>query len=120
MAFFKINGISVKTPMTVTWGLSDISSEDSGRTRDGAMHKDVVTQKRTLKVRWGDMDWSEAVIISRFCKRAGVQVTLTFPDIMEGTIISKSFYTGDIEAPYRMWTNQAQRVQYINCDFIEI
>lgn len=44
----KVNGTDIKTPQTITWGLQDVSSEESGRDLAGTMHKDVVAQKRKL------------------------------------------------------------------------
>lgn len=120
MAFFKINGISVKTPMTCTWSLSDLSSEDVGRSLDGVMHKDIVAQKRTLKVKWGSMSWSEAALIVNYCKNKGVQVQLTYPDVMSGGMITKDFYTGDCTVPYHFWFDGSQKVESVSCDFIEI
>jgi len=121
MDFFKINGVAVKTPKTVTWTLSDVSTDDSGRTRqDASMHKDVVAQKRTLRDKGGDMTREEAIVITRYCKNKGVQIPLTYPDIMEGSIITKNFYTGDCEASYRIWTDDQKKVEYVNCDFIEM
>lgn len=119
MAFFKINGISVKTPMTCAWSLADLSSEDSGRTLDGLMHKDVVAQKRTLKVKWGSMSWVEAALITQYCKKKGVKVQVTYPDVMEGQMITKDFYTGDCSAPYYFWLPVDQRIESVSCDFIE-
>ena len=46
---FKINGIEMSSPTGCTWQLSDLSSDESGRsTRDGSMSKDIIAQKRTL------------------------------------------------------------------------
>lgn len=121
MGFFKINGLEVKTPMSCTWGLQDLSSEDSGRTRNnGEMHKDIVAQKRALKVKWGAMSWEEASQIVQMCKNKGVVVSLTYPDIMAGGIITKEFYTGNCTAPYKIWTNERKIVENVMCDFIEI
>lgn len=48
---FKINGIEMSSPTGCTWQLSDLSSDESGRsTRDGSMSKDIIAQKRTLKL----------------------------------------------------------------------
>lgn len=121
MAFFKINGIAVKPPTACTWGLQDLSSEDSGRTRNnGEMHKDIVAQKRALKVKWGAMSWEEASQIVQMCKNKGVTVLLTYSDIMAGGIITKNFYTGDCTVPYKFWTDERKTVENIMCDFIEI
>ena len=52
MPSFVINDIAVKTLQDCTWSLQDLSSEDSGRTLDGIMHKDIVAQKRKLVCKW--------------------------------------------------------------------
>lgn len=120
MAFISINGIVIKTPATCTWSISDESSPDSGRTLDGVMHKDIVAQKRKLSVKWGPCDWAEAMKITRYCKNKGVQVAVTYPDIMAGGMLTKPFYTGDCTVPFHEWHGQTTRVSNILCNFIEI
>ncbi len=118
MPFFQINGVAVKTPQGCTWSLQDLSSDDSGRTLDGLMHKDIVAQKRKLVCKWATMTWAECSIIADFMKNRGVKVVLTYPDIMTGTYISKDFYTGDMTVPYFDWTREL--IESASCDFIEI
>ena len=118
MPFFKINGTTVKTPQGCTWSLQDLSSDDSGRTLDGLMHKDIVAQKRKLTCKWPAMKWSECSIIANFMKNKGVKVVLTYPDIMTGTYISKNFYTGDMTVPFFDWSREL--VESAECHFIEI
>ena len=58
---FKINGIEMSSPTGCTWQLSDLSSDESGRsTRDGSMSKDIIAQKRTLSFTWTMLSWVEA------------------------------------------------------------
>ena len=118
MPFFKINGIAVKTPQGCTWSLQDLSSDDSGRTLDGIMHKDIVAQKRKLVCKWAAMTWQECSVIANFMKNKGVEVSLTYPDIMAGNYITKVFYTGDMSVPYFDWSREL--VESASCDFIEI
>jgi hypothetical protein len=120
MFFFKINGIATKTPSSCEWSVEDVSSEESGRTLSGKMEKDIVAQKRTLKVKWSAMSWKEASQIVNLCKNQGVKVSVTYPDIMAGGMITKDFYTGSCSAPYLFWTNDQQMVGGISCNFIEI
>ena len=120
MAFFAISGIALKTPQSCTWGLQDISSEDSGRTNDGLMHNNVVAQKRKLSVKWGPCTWAEATKITGFCKNKGSQLSVTYPDLLTGSMITKQFYTGDCTADYHEWHGQTALVKGISCDFIEI
>ncbi len=118
MSFFKINGTTVKTPQGCTWSLQDLSSDDSGRTLDGIMHKDIVAQKRKLVCKWAAMTWKECSVIANFMKNKGVEVSLTYPDIMAGNYITKVFYTGDMSVPYFDWSREL--VESASCDFIEI
>lgn len=121
MAFIALNGDVIKTPASCTWGLSDESSEESGRsTQDGLMHKDVVAQKRTLKIKWGRCSWMDAMKIARYCKAKGVQIMVTYPDIMAGGMLTKAFYTGDLTVPYDVWYGQVTKVESVSCDFIEM
>ena len=120
MSLFKVNGIDIPSPVSCTWGFSDLSSDESGRsTRTGAMQKDIIAQKRTLDFTWGILSLDEAAIVAKLCKNSGAAVLLTYPDILENKIIIGQFYTGDL-------TNGSYIVLddiYINglsCSFIEM
>lgn len=120
MSMFKINGVAISSPTSCTWGLSDLSSDESGRsTRDGSMQKDIIAQKRTLNFTWDILSWSEASKLANFCKNKGAAVMLTYPDIMAGTYLTKRFYTGDMSAEYGLW-GKNQYVKNITCSFIEM
>ena len=41
------------TPSEFTYGLQDVSASDSGRTQDGLMHKNRITQKVKLNLGFG-------------------------------------------------------------------
>jgi hypothetical protein len=118
--FWAFDGVPVKAPQSATWGLQDISSEDSGRTNDGMMHNNVVAQKRKLTAKWGPCTWAEAKKITQFCKNKGSQLSVTYPDIMTGTMATKQFYTGDCTVEYHEWHENVAIVSGISCDFIEI
>ena len=118
--FWAFDGVPVKAPQSATWGLQDISSEDSGRTNDGMMHNNVVAQKRKLTAKWGPCTWAEAHIITAKCKTKGHQIALTYPDNEAGGMMTKQFYTGDCTAEYHEWHGNVARVKGISCDFIEI
>lgn len=118
---FKINGIEMSSPTGCTWQLSDLSSDESGRsTRDGSMSKDIIAQKRTLSFTWTMLSWAEASKLANFCKNRGAVVMLTYPDIMAGGYMTGRFYTGDMSADYSLWIDETQRVTNISCSFIEM
>lgn len=121
MAFIALNGDEIKTPASCTWSLADESSSESGRsTQDGKMHKDVIAQKRILKIKWGRCTWEEAMRIANYCKNKGTEIEVTYPDIMEGGMVTKTFYTGDITVPYDVWYGDTTKVSSVSCDFIEV
>lgn len=98
--------------------MQDLSSDDSGRTLDVVMHKDIVSQKRKLVCKWSAMSWEECSVIAKFMKNKGAEVQLTYPDIMEFAYITKTFYTGDMTVPYFDWSREL--VESASCDFIEV
>lgn len=117
---FKINGIVIASPTSVSWSMADLSSSESGRsTRNGKMTKDVIAQKRTLSFVWTNLSWEEAVKIANFCKKSGVVISLTYPDIAEGKNITRQFYTGDLKGDYGVCGKKIIAKSLSN-DFIEM
>ena len=118
---FKINGVVINSPTACSWQLSDLSSDESGRsTRNGDMSKDIIARKRTVTFTWSQLIWAEASKLANFCKNKGAVVMLTYPDIMAGAYITKRFYTGDMSADYSLWNGKNQYVTNISCSFIEM
>lgn len=118
---FAVNGVQITSPTGCTWQLSDLSSEESGRsTRDGSMSKDIIAQKRTLSFTWDFLSWAEASKLANFCKNKGAVVMLTYPDVMTGTYTTGRFYTGDMSAEYRIPSVNDITVTNITCSFIEM
>lgn len=117
---FKINGTVITSPVSMSWSFADLSSSESGRsTRTGAMTKDIISQKRTLGFSWSNLSFEEAVSITKYCKKSGVAVSLTYPDIAEGKVITRQFYTGDLKSNYCTAGNSLI-VKSLSCDFIEM
>ena len=121
MDMFQINGVEIASPTSCSWQLSDLSSDESGRsTRDGSMTKDIIAQKRSLTFTWNYLTWTEASKLANFCKNKGVVLYLTYPDIMAGTYTRGRFYTGDMIANYGLWDYKNRYVTNISCSFIEM
>lgn len=57
---FKINGVAIPTPSEYTFDVEDLSSQNTGRTLDGTMHKDVVAVKDTYTCTWKKLSWQDA------------------------------------------------------------
>lgn len=60
---FQINGINIPTPTGYEVGIEDLSSEATGRTLDGTMHKDVVAVKDYYNCTWSHLSWEDIATI---------------------------------------------------------
>lgn len=56
---FKIDNTVIPTPTEYGFDIEDLSSEKSGRTLDGVMHKDVVAVKDYYTCVWKHLSWTE-------------------------------------------------------------
>lgn len=115
----KINGTTIKTPSSFTWGFYDQSSEESGRsTNDGKMHKDIISSKRTLNCVWNNPTRAETAAILQ-AVTASVYMNVTYPDALSGTDETRECYVGDRSAPMKTWTVGKQIYSSLSFDFIE-
>lgn len=101
---FQWEGTNVPFPTTITWTNHDISTENSGRSKSGKMHKKNVAVKRELSCEWkmAPDSVSSSVLASINGRAFG---DLKYPDAQTGTDIIKSFYTGDPEAELKFMQN---------------
>lgn len=97
--------------------IQDISSPDAGRTLDGVMHKDVVVSKRTIDLTFNGKRPDEVSSILKLFEP--VYVDISFHDPREGKVITKTFYTGDINAEPKIWTVNNKIYSSISFSVIE-
>ena len=117
MAMITVGNTALPDPSAFTWGKADISAADSGRTEDTIMHKNRVGTKRQLHLEWQNKDpATTAAILQAFEPE---YVSITYPDALTGTNLTKTFYTGDQSAPVRYWWVGHKRYQSISFDVIE-
>lgn len=91
---FKIDGTTIPTPTEYTFDIEDLSSEETGRTLDGKMHKDVVAVKDYYTCTWKKLSWVDAANLLNLVD-GKTKVTLTFFDPrVPNTLLSKKFYVG--------------------------
>lgn len=76
---FKINGVTIPTPTEYTFEIDDLSSDQSGRTLDGVMHKDVVAVKDVYTCIWKRLSWQEASQLLALVN-GKTRLTLTYYD----------------------------------------
>lgn len=85
-------------PSSWTWSYYDLSSDDSGRSLDGTMHKDLAGgSKRKNECVWSYKDVSVAKSIMTAAKGA-IFIYMKYLDPFDGVTKTITVYTGDITA----------------------
>jgi len=100
---FKVNGVDCPTPSKFGWSLQDISSPDSGRTLDGLMWKNRVTQKEKIELAWNAPDNAKAAQVLQMFQPEYFELTYRSP--LTNSIVTKTFYVGDRTASTYWWLN---------------
>lgn len=91
---FKIDGVTIPTPTEYGFSAEDLSSEKTGRTLDGVMHKDVVAVKDTYTCTWKKVSWEDAaVLLKAIDGKTKVNFTHADPRV-PNTFITGKFYVG--------------------------
>lgn len=112
-----VDGVAMPTPSAFTWGKSDISGADSGRTEDTLMHKNRVGEKRKLHLEWQNTDpTTTSRILQAFQPE---YISVRYPDALSGNYETRTFYVGDMSAPVRYWWFNHKRYQTVSFDVIE-
>ncbi len=94
---FEIEGISVPIPDNYSQVISDLSSETSGRTLDGKMHKDVIAVKSSVPWEWKDVEWAVAATIANAVD-GKESISCQYMDIRNPyTMSTMTIYVGDRE-----------------------
>lgn len=117
---FQIDGVTVPTPSSYEFGVEDVSSEETGRTLDGIMHKDVVAVKDYYTCTWKSLGWNEAAELLRLVDGKEI-VTVTyadplFPDMMK----VGEFYVGKRTGKANNLRNMNNTWKDITFQFIRI
>ncbi len=122
MAMLEINGVAVKDPSSLLWGITDVSSEESGRnTNNGKANKDVIAQKRKLDLSWSNptKDEVSAILTAVNYTTVGAFFSVKYPDAMTGTNQTKTFYVGDRSAPMKTWTINNKTYSSLSFNIVE-
>lgn len=117
---FQIDGTTVPIPTSYDFDIEDLSSEATGRTLDGVMHKDVVAIKDYYTCKWSKVSWSDAALILNLVdgKR---QVTVSYVDPrVPDTVLSNTFYVGKRSGKVNNLNNPGNTWSEITLQFIRI
>lgn len=117
MAMITVDGVEMPCPSTYTWGLSDVSAAESGRTEDTTMHKNRKGQKRTISLGWNAIGWQKtSQILQAFNPE---YVSVRYPDMLSGQYETRTFYVGDRSAPVKYWWVGNKLIESVSFDIIE-
>ena len=86
-----IGGVSIPTPSTYSISIQDLSKAE--RNANGSMIIERIATKRKLEMSWNYLSSSD--LSSLLSKVAPVFFTVTYPDSVDGTTRSGTFYCGD-------------------------
>lgn len=89
-----IDGVVVATPSTYSYDIEDLSSEETGRTLDGVMHKDVVAVKDYYTCEWKHLSWEQAAAILNLVDGKESVTAMLIDPRRPGQFISGQFYVG--------------------------
>lgn len=113
----EVDGVAVKCPSDLTWGLQDVSKSDAGRTNNALMHKNRIAQKRMISLSWKGLTPQECHRIVLAFNPEYIQVR--YWDALDGDMVTRTFYVGDRTAQLATWTKDKKVYRDISFDIIE-
>lgn len=117
MAMLLVNGNEVPCPSEFEWSLQDVSMPDSGRDETGLMYKGLIAKKVKIRLAWWAKTPAETATILGLFQDEYFDVT--YPDALENTNVTKTFYRGDQSAPVYWWEENHRRYSKVSFDIIE-
>lgn len=116
MAILKINGVVVADPSEFSVEIMDIDDETTRNAR-GDLIRNRIATKRKLNCQWPALKMSQISTLLKAVK--SVFFTVEYPDPMEGTRITKTFYVGDRQMPIYSVINGVVQWEGLSMNFIE-
>ena len=117
MAILKINGVVIPDPSEFSVDIMDIDDNTTTRNTKGDLIRNRIAVKRKLKCQWPPCGNTEMSIILKAVK--DVFFTVEYPDPMEGTRLTKTFYVGDRQMPVYSVINGEVLWEGLSMNFIE-
>lgn len=118
MAIIKFDGVTLRDPSSMQWSLQRVSSPDAGRTLDGVMHVEQVTQKRKLELSWNYISSADASTIIQAANPEYIEVY--YFDFLDGEYETRTFYTGDQSIPVYTFQDDYKIVSSVSFNIIEV
>ena len=114
----KINGTFIPDPSSLQWGLQDVSDPNAGRSLDGKMHPNKITQKRKLELVWNGVDFATTSEILQAVQPETFSVT--YLDALTNTTQTRTFYVGDRTAPVNSYAVGYRWYTTVSFNLIEV
>lgn len=122
MAMLEVGGEAVRLdPATMKLSLQRVSASDAGRDQAGVMHVNQVAVKRKIALSWVVVHEADAYQILRLFRPEYISVT--YFDIFDDAMQTRTFYTGDQAADmrsYRVPVVGGTTFKTISFDIIEV
>lgn len=116
----RIDGVIVPTPSSYDFDIEDLSSEETGRTLDGIMHKDVVGVKDYYTVTWNHLSWEQTALILNLVD-GKEQVTVTLLDPRQpNSYVTNTYYVGKRSGKMNNLRHPTNTWRSISLQFIRI
>lgn len=116
--FTNSNGNSIEVvPSAMKWSLQDVSASNSGRDYTGKMYKNKITQKRKLEFEFNGWEWTAVSQILQVINTEYISVK--YPDMMTGTVQTRTFYVGDRETDVYCWWEDSKVLSSLTFNVIE-
>ena len=117
---FKINGQPIPTPSEYAFNVEDLSSQNTGRTLDGMMHKDVVAVKDTYDCTWKRLSWQDAAdLLNAIDGKEQFSFTHADPRV-PNQFITGTYYVGKRSVVAMNLKNSSNTWHDIKLTFIQI
>ena len=117
MAILKINGVAIPDPSEFSVDIMDIDDSTTTRNAKGDLIRNRIATKRKLNCRWPPCGNAEMSVILKAVK--DVFFTVEYPDPMEGTRLTKTFYVGDRQMPVYSVIDGVVQWEGLSMNFIE-
>lgn len=117
---FKIDGVAIPTPSEYGFDIEDLSSEESGRTLDGVMHKDVIDVKDYYTCTWKSLGWEETAQLLNLVN-GKTRIVLTYVDPRyPNRVLVNNFYVGKRSGKANNLNNSNNTWKDVTFQFIRI
>jgi hypothetical protein len=117
LAILNVNGTDIPDPSKLEVTVSEILSKGSARNAAGEMLRDRIAEKVKLTCSWNWLSNSDCAQLLTAIDP--VYFSMTYPDPMAGSNLTKTMYAGDRKAPVYWVQNGVPGWRGVAMDFIE-